>query len=165
MTTPSMPLGFNAIISDYGFSGPGGVVQSEMAGGSPRTALAWDRGSQRFGVTIICEPARFSVLALWHAHVIRKGAISFNMHLDSGLGFASHLCTMVAGSWQVNRQDLFYAVAFAVDAEPQTYLLTEAEALAVISVHDMAHSQGTSSDALLDRLADFAIVDLTTSAP
>lgn len=154
---PVMPNGFQPVIAGYGFGAPGGVMRTEVAGGSPRYALDWDRGPQQFAVTMILPPDKFSVFTAWFHHIIKKGAITFTMPLDSGFGLQAHDCNIVPGSYSATRVNgQVTSVAFSVDATSRAYDMTAAEAQTMV---DVWNQYGTGSGALLARIARFATVD------
>lgn len=112
---------------------PGGVLRTEVAGGPARFALDWDRGPQRFKVTLLCDDLQFSLWQAFYFYTIQKGATAFTMPIDSGFGVAAHSCNIMPGSYGVTRTDgVLWSVSFAVEANPQAYDLTE------IAASDMA---------------------------
>ncbi|WP_205412565.1 hypothetical protein [Janthinobacterium lividum] len=152
-----MPNGLAPIVSQYSLAGPGGVMRTEVAGGAPRYGLDWDRGSQQFNVTLMLDALRFSVWTAFYHHIIKKGAITFDMELDSGFGCAAHACNIVPGSYSATRTaGTLIAVSFVVDAESQAYEMTGDDAQAMV---DLYNQYGKRTNDLLDRLAQFANVD------
>lgn len=157
MPTPSMPSGLQPIASGYSFGSPGGVRRSDVAGGLARYALEWDGGVQTFSVTLLLTRTQFSVWNAFFHRKINKGAISFNMPLDSGFGLQPHLVNIVPGTYTVAEVNVAMAsVRFDVEAESQAYLLDELEADALLAMHE-EYREGIQS--LLDRLALFANSD------
>lgn len=158
MPNPVMPTGFTPIVSAYSHDGPGGVMRTEVAGGSARYALDFDRGLQKFNVTLILNKAAFSVWVAFFIHIIKKGAITFDMRLDSGFGVEPHACNIMPGSYNAARTGgIHMAVSFVVEAENKAYAFSAADAQGLI---DFYNQYQDDSAALLARLAQFATQDL-----
>lgn len=163
MPNPVLPNGFKPTVAAYSHDAPGGVVRTEVAGGAPRYGLQYDRGLQRFNVTLILNKAQFSVWTAFFIHIIRKGALTFDMPLDSGFGTAQHACNIIPGSYSASRTGgIAMVVAFTVEAENQAYDFGAADAQAMIDVHN---AYTTDTSALLARLAKFATVDTLVLQP
>lgn len=157
MTNPVLPNGIKPVVSNYSIDGPGGVVRTDVAGGMPRYAMDWDRGPQRFNVTLILDALQFSVWSAFYHHVIRKGSLSFDMPLDSGFGVSAHTVNIVPGSYSAARTSgIMMVVSFVAEAENKVYDMTAADAANLI---DLYNQYGAYSNALLDRLAQFSNVD------
>lgn len=157
MTAPALPNGMIPVCSGYASDDPGGVLRTEVAGGAARYALDWDQGPQRYAVTIILTAVEFSVWNAFFFHIIKKGAISFTMPIDSGFGVAAHLGNIMPGSYSTARLDgPNYSVAFSFETTNQAYDMTDSDAQALI---DLYNALGDSSSALLAALAHFALVD------
>lgn len=158
MTTPSIPTGFKPVIQGYSIGAAPGVMRTEVAGGAPRYALEYDRGTQAFQVTLVLDAMAFSVWTAFYHHVIKKGAITFAMPIDSGFGLQEHDCNIVPGSYSAVRAGgQITAVSFVVDAEARVYTdftVDDAEGLI-----DLWNEYGPGTDELLARLAQFATVD------
>lgn len=154
---PTIPNGLEPVVSGYSFGDPGGVRRTEVGGGAPRYGLDWDRGVQQFNVTLILDDLQFSVWTLFFHHTIKKGAVSFDMPLDSGMGRRTHAVNIVPGTYNAARTGgKLAAVSFRVEAESTAYEYGAAEAEAVLSLYD---TYGRESNALLDRLYQFANLD------
>lgn len=155
--TITIPKGMVPVVSAYSNSGPGGVIRTEVAGGASRFGLAWDRGTQQFQVTLILNALKYSAWTMFYHHIIKKGAISFEMTLDSGMGCMPHLVNIVPGTYMATRTGgTLTAVSFAVEAEAAAYAYTGDDAQSVIDMYD---TYGAGVFAFLDRLAKFANVD------
>ncbi len=145
------------IVAAYSHGGPGGVMRTEVAGGAPRYALDYGRGLQQFQVTLILDKTKFSVWTAFFHHIIKKGAITFDMPLDSGFGTELHACNIMPGSYQASRTGgIAMAVSFVVEAESKAYDMTAADAQALIDVYNI---YGTDTDELLVRINKFANFD------
>ena len=155
---PSMPSGFRPITQSYSQGSPGGVMRTEVAGGFPRYGLDWDRGLTQFQCTLILSSLEFSVWSAWFHQVIKKGAITFDMPLDSGFGVQAHACNIVPGSYSAARVNgPVTSVSFVVEAESKAYELAEDDAAALVSIFN---TYGALSSEFLDALAEFANVHL-----
>jgi hypothetical protein len=153
----TIPNGLKPVVSGYEIDEPGGVMRTEVAGGAARYALDWDRGPQRFQCTLILEALQFSVWSAFYHHVIKKGALAFDMQLDSGFGPSPHSVNIMPGSYSAARTGgIMWAVSFVVEAESQVYAMTAADAAALIDFYNV---NGAYSDALLARIARFANYD------
>jgi len=157
MSIPVLPALLKPLIQGYGIGAAGGVRATDVAGGAPRQALEWDRGYQEFRVSMNMRPERFQIWNIFYLRIIKKGALTFEMQIDSGMGLEPHDCTMVPGSYgavRINGQ--ITQVSFVVRAESKVYDLSDAEAGALM---DLFGEYGDSMDNLLDRLAIFANKD------
>lgn len=164
MTTPTIPTGLRPIVSGYSFEGPGGVSATEVAGGAPRVAMEYDRGVQAFRVTFMLKPPSLAAWTTFFHFTIKKGALPFQMVLDSGYGPATHTVTMIPGSYSVarsaNRVDS--AATFGVWTESAAYDMTATEAQQLL---DFFEIYGDASAAMLERLAQLATVDTLVLVP
>lgn len=154
---PVLPRDLVPVVSGYQFDEPGGVVRTDVAGGAPRYGLDWDRGTQRFQVTLILDGLKFSVWSTFYHWQIAKGSIAFDMPLDSGFGVSAHRVNIVPGSYSAARTGgVMMVVSFVAEAESQVYAMGAADAAALL---DLYNEYGAYSTVLLERLAQFATVD------
>lgn len=165
MPNPVLPAGFKPVIQGYGIGAPDGVDMTEIGGGLPRIGLAWDRGRLPFQVTLILQPDAFSVWTVWYLRVIKKGALMFEMPLDSGFGLQQHLCVMVPGSYNAQRAQgsHIWSVTFAVLAEPPAYAVSDADAQTMVDLWNATQSdEDTAGLGDLLRLIDEVATQDTT---
>jgi hypothetical protein len=154
---PTLPTGLTPTVAAYSHGGPGGVMRTEVSGGAARYALDYGRGPQQFNVTLILDKLKFSVWTAFFHHIILKGAITFDMPLDSGFGTEAHAVNIVPGTYSATRTGgIAMVVAFVVEAESKVYDMSAADAAGLIDVYN---AYGDDSDNLLRRLAQFANVD------
>lgn len=154
---PTLPNGFKPTVAAYSHDGPGGVLRTEVEGGAPRYGLDWDRGVQKFNVTLVLDKAQFSVWTAFFIHIIKKGAITFDMPLDSGFGTELHACNIVPGSYSASRTGgIAMVVSFVVEAENKAYEFSAVDAQGMV---DLYNEYLDNSNALLARLAQFANQD------
>jgi len=154
---PTIPKGFQPVVEGYSMDDPGGVMRTEVAGGAARYALDWARGPQRFTVTLILDSNQFAIWQAFYFYSIKKGAIAFDMPLDSGFGVANHSVNIMPGSYSAARTSgIMMVISFAVEAESMVYALGEDGATALLDLHD---EYGAYAAATLARLARFATVD------
>jgi len=152
---PTLPAGLTPTVAAYSHGGPGGVMRTEVAGGAPRYALDYGRGVQQFNVTLVLDKLKFSVWTAFFHHIILKGAVTFDMPLDSGFGTDLHAVNIVPGTYSATRTGgTAMVVAFAVEAESKVYDMTASDAVVLIDVYS-----AYGDDKLLARLAQFANVD------
>jgi hypothetical protein len=157
MTNPVLPSGLKPVVDGYSMDDPGGVMRTDVAGGAARYALDWDRGPQRFNITLILDEMQFSVWTAFYHHIIRKGAITFDMTMDSGFGMQPHPVNIVPGSYSAARTSgIMMVVSFVAETENKAYEITAADAAGLVDVYN---SYGAYSHAVLQRLATFALVD------
>lgn len=157
MPNPVLPSSFLPVVEGYSFGAPGGVKRTEVAGGTSRYALQWDRGVQEFRVTMVMNPDKFVIWNLFFLRIIKKGAISFEMQLDSGFGVSTHLCSILPGTYNANLVNgSFYSVTFAIEAESTAFSFTEEEVQIII---DLYNEYGDQYDDLLLRIAKYANED------
>lgn len=154
---PTLPNGLKPVVEGYQLDEPGGVMRTEVAGGAARYGLDWDRGVQRFQITLILDALQFSVWTAFYHWQIAKGSISFDMPLDSGFGVAQHAVNIMPGSYSAARTSgIMTVVSFVAEAENQVYALGAAGGLAVVDIYN---TYGYYGSATFDRLAQFANVD------
>ena len=157
MPNPIMPNGFTPTVAAYSMDDPGGVLRTDVAGGAAWYGLDWDRGPQRFQVTLILDALQFSVWTAFYHHIIKKGAITFDMRLDSGFGTELHAVNIMPGSYSAARTGgNAVVVSFVVEAENKVYEMSAADAASLIELYNV---YGLDTGALLQRLARFSLVD------
>jgi hypothetical protein len=153
-----MPNGFTPTVSAYSMDDPGGVMRTDVAGGAARYGLDWDRGPQRFQVTLILDALKFSVWTAFYHHIIKKGAITFDMRLDTGFGVELHPVNIMPGSYSAARTGgIATVVSFVVEAESKVYEMSAADAAGLVDVYN---TYGSDSHSLLAGLATLALVDI-----
>lgn len=154
---PTLPSGLKPVVAGYQFDEPGGVLRTEVAGGAARYALDWDRGPQRFSITLILDALQFGIWTAFYHHSIKKGAITFTMPIDSGFGISPHDCNIMPGSYTAARTSgIMMVVNFVVEAENQVYEMTAAEAESLIAIYAI---YGAYSPSLLAAIQQFALTD------
>lgn len=131
---PRLPWGFKPVIQGYSVGSPDGVELTDVGGGMPRVARAWDRGRQPFNVTLVLKPTEFTVWTAFFHKIIRNGSIQFTMKMDSGRGLEDHLVIMIPGTYNAQRAGIsqLWSVSFTVLAESKAHLLSDTEALDMI---------------------------------
>jgi hypothetical protein len=154
---PTLPTGLEPVASNYSGDDPGGVMRTEVAGGAARYALDWDRGPQRYTITMILTALQFSVWTAFFRHTIKKGAIAFDLPIDTGFGVDTHSANIMPGTYSEARtSDILTVVSFTVEAESQAYDMTAEDAVNLV---DLYNEYGEQSNALLAALAQFALID------
>lgn len=157
MTNPVLPASLKPVVDGYSSDDPGGVMRTEVAGGASRFALNWDRGQQRFNITFIFTELEFSVWSLFYLHIIKKGAIAFNMPLNSGFGMQVHTVNIMPGTYSASRTSgVMMTVNFVAETENKGYEFSAADAQGAIDLYSAVGADYTS---LLDRLGRFATVE------
>jgi hypothetical protein len=158
LTADSLPAGFVPTVAAYSFGGPAGVTRDEVAGGVAGYGLEWNRGPQQFSCTLILTPKDMARWTIWFHRLVNKGARTFTMRLDSGMGLEDHDAAIVPGSVSTARTGgIATVVSFVVEAESKIYEMSAATAEALIALYN-ASGPGASM-ALARQLAKFATVD------
>lgn len=156
MPLPAFPQRLCPLVSAYSYGAPDGVSRTEIEGGSSRYALSYDRGPQRFNITLITSEVQTQVFNLFYLRVLKKGSLAFTMELDSGFGYTAHDCSIIPGSLQVTAMGAGnHAIAFQVEATSQAFEVSDASVTLIID----NYNAGVDLDGLLDRLAIFATED------
>jgi hypothetical protein len=159
---PTIPDGFQPVVQGYGIGAPDGVLRTDVAGGAPRYGLEWDRGVQQYRVTLVLNSLQFAVWTAFFHHVIKKGALAFDMDLDSGFGPQSHSVNIMPGSYSASRTGtVMTSVSFIVEAESAAYGWTTAEAVSFVALYN---EFGPRLGQLLDRISLFANFDTVVLA-
>lgn len=154
---PTMPNGLVPHVSAYSHDDPGGVMRTEVEGGASRFGLDWDRGTQRYSVTMVLTLTQYSVWAAFYFHIIKKGAIAFDMRLDTGFGTDTHSVNIMPGSYSGTRTaGNLMSITFVVEAESQAYEMTASDAAAYVDLHN---GGALENNGLFARIAQFATVD------
>lgn len=147
------------VVTGYGIGPAPGVVRTAVAGGRPRYAMDYERGVQQFRVTLVLNPGQFTAWSVFYHRVIGKGALMWDMELDSGLGPMPHAVNMVPDTYQVVIEGgNLRVVSFVVEAESSAYTLSEEEVELILELNEM---YGDRINRLLPRIDQFANVDLT----
>jgi hypothetical protein len=157
LSAGTFPPGMLPVVNGHMLIGPDGVLRDDVPGGVSAYALDWDRGLQRFDCTLILDAAKFAIWSVWYHRLIKKGAYTFTMRLDSGFGSQDHSANIVPGSYSATRSGGDWtSVSFVVEAEPKAYDLTLADAQILIETHNF---YGREASYLLARINQFANVD------
>ena len=157
MPNPVIPSFIKPTVAAYSHGAPGGVMRTDVAGGAPRYGLDYDRGTQQYNVTFVLDQGQFSVWTLFFMRTIKKGALTFDMPLDSGFGTEVHACNIVPESYQVSRTGgIAMVVSFVIEAESKAYDWSDGEMSALFAIYEL---YGRDTDDLLARINQFANVD------
>lgn len=158
MTIPRLPSGLCVAASGYSIGDPGGVRRTGVAGGYARYANSYLRGSQQFQITIIATEAQHNIWTVFYHRKINKGAISFEMDLNSGSGLQAHSCNIVPGSYSsAALGGNNWSISFVVEATATVYELSQEQADDLLELHE---AYGDDLDPLLKRLAKLVLVDM-----
>lgn len=157
MADIKFPRSFCPLVADYNGGDMGGVSQTDVEGGSPRFALEYDRGVQPFTVSLALDAQKYHIWTLFYHRIIKRGAIPFDMPLDTGNGAEPHTVNIVKDSYSESRTRRHRFITFTVLAEPKAYDVSMEDAQAEI---DLWNEYGNSLASMLDRLAIFANEDV-----
>lgn len=158
MTTPVLPRDLYPVTSPSGYSyaSAQGVSATQVEGGFNRYALDFDRGTRLFNVALACTAGHLQVWELFYLRIIKKGALAFEMPLDSGTGLEQHIVNIIPNSVNTTETDgNNFVVTFQVEAEPKIYDFTEEGVAAIIAIWNAGGDVGE----LIDRLAEFTLED------
>lgn len=152
---PTIPSGLKPVVENYAIGAPAGVMRTDVAGGAPRYGLEWDRGVQSFRVTLVLTSLQFSIWSTFFHHSIKKGALAFDMPLNSGFGQQTHSVNIVPGTYTATPTggSAVWTVSFTVEAESAAYAMSAADADAVLALYE-TFSGDTA--ALLEAIGLFA---------
>ena len=162
MTIPVLPSQFKPIFGSYTHGGASGVSRTDVAGGAARYALEFDRGFQKWNVTLNTSDAGYSAWVAFYHRTINKGAITFQMNLDSGFGLEPHFVNIVPDTYSASSVEWDrHIISFVCEGESTVYNLTDGEADAVLALY-VAYGDGLGDAGIpdfLDILERFATVD------
>lgn len=162
MAIPVLPSQFKPIFGSYSYGGPGGVVRTEVPGGANRYALQFDRGMQKWNVTLHISDAANSAWVAFYHYVIKKGAITFQMNLDSGFGLEPHNVNIIPETYSASSTEFGrHVISFVCEGESSVYRMTEADAIAIVEMYSL-YGDGLADSAvndLLYRIYKFANID------
>jgi len=158
MTTINLPRDLYPVTSPSGYShgAAGGVSRTQVEGGFNRYALEYDRGVQLFNVALACTASHYQVWTLFFYNIIKKGALSFNIPLDSGAGLQQHEVNIIPQSVNVTETDgNNFVVTFQVEADSSAYDFDDEATDTVLSIWETSGDVGD----FIDRLAEFVLED------
>ena len=132
------------------------TVTTQVEGGFNRYALDFERGVQQFNVALACTAGHYQVWTLFFYNIIKKGALSFDMPLDSGSGLQTHSVNIIPNSVSVNETDgNNFVVTFQVEAESSAYDFDEGGTGAILALWET----GADITELFDLLALFVLTE------
>ena len=153
---PTLPRDLYPVTSPSGYSHgtPSGVERTQTEGGHNRYALSFDRGVQQFNVAMACTAGHYQVWILFFHNVIKKGALSFDMPLDSGSGLQTHSVNILPGTVSVTETDgNNFIVTFQVEAESSAYDFDASATETILAIWEAGDDVGE----FMDRLALFVL--------
>lgn len=161
MTAINLPRDLYPVTSPSGYShgSAGGVNRTEVEGGFNRYALSYGRGVQLFNVALACTASHYQIWTLFFYNIIKKGALSFNMPLDSGAGLQQHEVNIIPQSVNVAETDgNNFVVTFQVEAESSAYDFDDGGTGAILALWETGADIADITE-LFDRLAEFTLED------
>lgn len=153
---PTLPRDLYPVTSPSGYShnSAGGVSRTQVEGGFNRYALDFERGVQQFNVALACTAGHYQIWTLFFYNIIKKGALSFDMPLDSGSGLQTHSVNIIPNSVSVNETDgNNFVVTFQVDAESSAYDFDTDATDTILSIWEAGEDVGE----LFDAIAEFVL--------
>ena len=148
---PTLPRDLYPVSSPSGYSygAAGGVSRTQVEGGFNRYALDFDRGVQQFNVALACTAGHYQIWTLFFYNIIKKGALSFDMPLDSGSGLQTHSVNIIPNSVSVNETDgNNFVVTFQVDAESSAYDFDTDATDTILAIWEAGEDVGELFDAI-----------------
>ena len=148
---PTLPRDLYPVSSPSGYSygAAGGVSRTQVEGGFNRYALDFDRGVQQFNVALACTAVHYQIWTLFFYNIIKKGALSFDMPLDSGSGLQTHTVNIIPNSVSVNETDgNNFVVTFQVDAESSAYDFDTDATDTILAIWEAGEDVGELFDAI-----------------
>lgn len=162
MAIPVLPSQFKPIFGSYSYGGPGGVRRTEVSGGSNRYALQFDRGMQKWNVTLHISDAANSAWVAFYYYAIKKGSLTFQMNLDSGFGLEPHNVNIIPETYSSSSTEFGrHVISFVCEGESSVYKMTEADALGIVDLY-AAYGDGLADGGVNQILIDlyqFANID------
>jgi len=155
---PTLPRDLYPVTSPSGYShnAAGGVSRTQVEGGFNRYALDFDRGVQQFNVALACTAGHYQIWTLFFYNIIKKGALSFDMPLDSGSGLQTHTVNIIPNSVSVNETDgNNFVVTFQVEAESSAYDFDADGTASALAIWENGDDLGD----FIDRLALFVLTE------
>ena len=155
---PTLPRDLYPVTSPSGYShnAAGGVSRTQVEGGFNRYALDFDRGVQQFNVALACTAGHYQIWTLFFYNIIKKGALSFDMPLDSGSGLQTHTVNIIPNSVSVNETDgNNFVVTFQVEAESSAYDFDTDATDTILSIWEAGEDVGE----LFDAIAEFVLTE------
>ena len=156
---PTLPRDLYPVTSPSGYSHntAGGVSRTQVEGGFNRYALDFDRGVQQFNVALSCTAGHYQIWTLFFYNIIKKGALSFDMPLDSGSGLQTHSVNIIPNSVSVNETDgNNFVVMFQVEAESSAYLFDADATETILAIWEAGEDVGD----LFDAIAHFVLTGI-----
>ena len=148
---PTLPRDLYPVTSPSGYShgAAGGVSRTQVEGGFNRYALDFDRGVQHFNVALACTAGHYQIWTLFFYNIIKKGALSFDMPLDSGSGLQTHTVNIIPNSVSVNETDgNNFVVTFQVEAESSAYDFDTDATDTILAIWEAGEDVGDLFDAI-----------------
>jgi len=148
---PTLPRDLYPVTSPSGYShgAAGGVSRTQVEGGFNRYALDFERGVQQFNVALACTAGHYQVWTLFFYNIIKKGALSFDMPLDSGSGLQTHSVNIIPNSVSVNETDgNNFVVTFQVEAESSAYDFDTDATDTILAIWEAGEDVGELFDAI-----------------
>jgi len=148
---PTLPRDLYPVTSPSGYShnAAGGVSRTQVEGGFNRYALDFDRGVQQFNVALACTAGHYQIWTLFFYNIIKKGALSFDMPLDSGSGLQTHSVNIIPNSVSVNETDgNNFVVTFQVEAESSAYDFDTDATDTILAIWEAGEDVGELFDAI-----------------
>jgi len=148
---PTLPRDLYPVTSPSGYShnAAGGVSRTQVEGGFNRYALDFERGVQQFNVALACTAGHYQIWTLFFYNIIKKGALSFDMPLDSGSGLQTHSVNIIPNSVTVNETDgNNFVVTFQVEAESSAYDFDTDATDTILAIWEAGEDVGELFDAI-----------------
>ena len=148
---PTLPRDLYPVTSPSGYShnAAGGVSRTQVEGGFNRYALDFARGIQQFNVALACTAGHYQIWTLFFYNIIKKGALSFDMPLDSGSGLQTHTVNIIPNSVSVNETDgNNFVVTFQVEAESSAYDFDTDATDTILAIWEAGEDVGDLFDAI-----------------
>ena len=158
MTTINLPRDLYPVTSPSGYSygAAQGVNVTQVEGGFNRYSLDFERGVQQFNVALACTAGHYQIWTLFFYNIIKKGALSFDMPLDSGSGLQTHNVNIIPNSVTVNETDgNNFIVTFQVEAESSAYDFDDGGTGAILALWE----EGIDAADLFSRLELFVLTE------
>ena len=134
---------------NYSFAVGNNVVQNAVGGGMPRSGLDLSVEAINFSLNFILSNYQYQILNMFYYSKINKGANSFNMTLDAGVGLEVMQCVIKKGSWKVVKPSAgYWSLSFVAIAESTASQLDDF----CDNLYDLNECYGNSLGSILEAL-------------
>ena len=155
---PTFPANIKPVVNQgYTLGASDNVIRTPVQGGAPLQMLDYRTGPVAFDVVIIGDRLKFQAWTDFYYGQIDAGASKFTMELDSGNGLEEHAVQILTDTVSEDgSQDPIWKISYTLLADTTP----AQEAPFQGNLADLYAIYGDDTQAILDALAQFVLVDL-----